>query len=80
MSCPRIETPAERLALEMWRERERTFPAFVRHDPDALDVASGAWPAMVAEAQAALAASALPRPAGEAQKPLALHRLSTMFR
>ena len=40
-------------ALRLWREREETFPAFVRRiKPDKLDVISGAWAAIVDQAEA----------------------------
>jgi hypothetical protein len=45
-------TPAETLALRLWRERELGFPPRTRRmAPDALDVASGAWALMVEEAE-----------------------------
>lgn len=37
-------TDLERLALKIWRDRQKGFPAFVRRmNPDALDYATGAW-------------------------------------
>jgi hypothetical protein len=48
---------AKRLALKLWRERETRFPAFTRRwSPDSIDMASGAWAAMVQEAERQLAA------------------------
>lgn len=40
-------------AMRLWREREETFPAFVRRmKPDNLDIISGAWAAIVDQAAA----------------------------
>lgn len=46
-----LTDPIARLALRMWRERERQFPAFVRHDPDELDLATSAWARIYAKAK-----------------------------
>lgn len=51
-------TPAavERATLAAWRERERSFPRFVQHDPDEIDRSTGAWQLMLRQTAAALAA------------------------
>lgn len=46
-----LKDPVALLALRMWREREEQFPAFVRHDPDEMDLATGAWARIYAEAK-----------------------------
>lgn len=44
-------TPIEQRALELWREREMDFPPRVRRmNPDALDMATGAWASCLAKA------------------------------
>ncbi|WP_072389853.1 hypothetical protein [Hyphomicrobium sp. CS1GBMeth3] len=48
----------ERLALELWREREMQFPAFCRRmTPDALDRSTGAWEGMMNRAAKLIAAN-----------------------
>jgi hypothetical protein len=41
----------EKRAFEIWRERERRFPQFVRRmPPDELDRATGAWAVVMQQA------------------------------
>src|SRR5258706_3557246 len=47
-------TLIETMALAMWREREKNFPQRVKHGPDQLDMATGAWAMMLAQARAGL--------------------------
>jgi hypothetical protein len=51
----------EARALRMWREREMTFPKFTRRmTPDRLDINTGAWARMLAEARLAEGTEAAP--------------------
>lgn len=50
---PSLNTDIEALALQLWREREMTFPAYCRRmAPDDIDRDTGAWAGMVARATA----------------------------
>jgi hypothetical protein len=51
---PSQQSLVERMALAMWREREKHFPQRAQHDPDQLDVATGAWVMMLEQARAGL--------------------------
>jgi hypothetical protein len=49
-----LRRPLDRIearALELWRERELTFPPFARRmHPDAIDYATGAWAVLLDQA------------------------------
>lgn len=48
-----IPTAIETKALELWREREMTFPKFCRRmTPDDIDMVSGAWARCIRRAEA----------------------------
>lgn len=48
-----MDKAIETRALEIWREREAEFPIRCRRmNPDALDIASGAWVSCVLKAMA----------------------------
>lgn len=44
-----------REALGLWWEREATLPRFVRRAPEALDLATGAWDAVLVQAEREIA-------------------------
>ena len=53
MASVEVAAEVEKLALELWREREMAFPAFCRRmTPDDIDRETGAWAGMMQRAAA----------------------------
>jgi hypothetical protein len=57
-----LEPEVEKLALELWREREMRFPAYARRMvPDDMDRATCAWEGMVQRAERMTMGGAVPQ-------------------